>query len=258
MGVVELLLGVIFAICVGIGVSMTPSALTAGEFWAARVCFVIAAVALCAAYFYWLHEGDRNQYLRIFFGIVVGVLAIVGTTEAIYWVNNREQALTQQNKSTTPPDVAIRFVYSKSPALILVNKSSVIARNIKWTVALWNMDLPDRNDPLPIPVSTFDWIRPHEEGGPQNLFESPLVSPLLKPGNRLFGSAAVSCPECARGRTYIVYIVWGHNGWFSEVESEKSGKILIPPNFLKASRIEYFKRLEATIPAQSRTPIGER
>ena len=56
------------------------------------------------------------------------------------------------------PDVALRFVYPKSPALVLVNQSAVIARDIKWTVVLWNMDLPDRNDPLPIPVSTFDWI----------------------------------------------------------------------------------------------------
>jgi hypothetical protein len=156
------------------------------------------------------------------------------------------------------PDVTLRFVYPKSPALILVNQSPVIAKDIKWTVALWNMDLPDRNDPLPIPVSTFDWIRPHDEGGPQNLFDGPLVSPLLKQGNRLFGSASVVCPESARGRTYIVYIVWGDSGWFAEVENEKPGRILIPPNFSKTSRIEYFKALEAAVPAQSRVAIGER
>jgi len=80
----------------------------------------------------------------------------------------------------------------------------------------------------------------------------------LKEGNRLFGSASVVCPECARGRTYIVYIVWGDSGWFSEVENEKSGKIIIPPNFLKTSRIEYFKALEAAVPAQSRMAIGKR
>ena len=154
------------------------------------------------------------------------------------------------------PDVALRFVYPKSPALVLANQSAVIARDIKWLVILWNMDLPDRNDPLPIPVSTFDWIRPHTQGGPQNLFGSPIVASLLKPGNRLFGSASVICPECARGRTYIVYIVWDDGGWFSEVENEKSGNPLTPPNFLEASRIEYFKALEAAASTQSRTPIG--
>ena len=155
------------------------------------------------------------------------------------------------------PDVALRFVYPKSPALILDNQSAVIARDIKWTVLLWNMDLPDRNDPLPIPVSTFDWLRPHDQGGPQNLFGSPHVAPLLKPGNRLFGSAAVICPECARGRTYIVYIVWNDSGWFSEVEHVKSGTPFEPlnSNFLKEGRIAHFNALKLMAPAQSRTPI---
>jgi hypothetical protein len=156
------------------------------------------------------------------------------------------------------PDVTLRFVYPKDPALVIANPSDSIARDIKWMVALWNMDLPDRNDPLPIPVSTFDWIRPHDEGGPQNLFDSPLVAPLLRQGNRLFGSASVSCPECARGRTYIVYIVWGEGGWVSEVENENSGKIIVPNNFLRETREAYFKQLEAAIPEKSRIQVGER
>ena len=155
-------------------------------------------------------------------------------------------------------DVKLRFVYPKEPALVITNPCGAAAKNIKWTVALWNMDLPDRNDPLPIPVSIFDWIKPHEEGGPQNLFSSPLVAPLLKPGNRLFGSASVDCPECVRGRTYVVYIVLGSGGWFSEMETEKSGDILIPKNFLKESREEYFKSLEAAVPVASRLPIAEK
>ena len=153
--------------------------------------------------------------------------------------------------------MTLRFVYPKSPALILVNNSDAIAKNIKWSVALWNMDIPDRNDPLPIPVSTFDWIKPHDEGGPQNLFSSRIVSPLLKQGNRLFGSVALDCPECKRGRTYIVKITWDEGGWYSEIENGTPGKLLIPPNFLIESRIKYFKALEAAVPEQSRIPIGE-
>ncbi len=169
-----------------------------------------------------------------------------------------DRVIKQMAQEAIPPVVALRFVYPKSPALVLMNQSEAIARNIKWMVTLWNMDLPDRNDPLPIPATLFDFIRPHDEGGPENLFSGPLVSPLLKPGDRLFGSASVICPECARGRTYFVYIVWGEGGWFSEVEGEKSGRLLIPGNFLKESRIEYFKALEAAVPAQLRTPIAER
>src|SRR5271169_4391850 len=105
------------------------------------------------------------------------------------------------------------------------------------------MDLPDRNDPLPVPVQTFDWIKGHDKGGPQSLFSGPLVSPLLEHGNRLFGSATVDCPACTRGRTYIVYIVWGEGGWFSEVENEKSGHLIIPKDFLRDTREAYFKEL---------------
>jgi hypothetical protein len=166
--------------------------------------------------------------------------------------------LKQMYKEAVPPEVALGFVYPKSPALILINQSAAIARNIKYSVVLWNMDLPDRNDPLPIPITLFDWLRPNERGGPQNLFSGADVAPLSKPGDRLFGSATVICSECARGRTYIVYIVWGEDGWFSELENEQSGHILIPPNFSlsKESRAEYFKILEAAVPAQSRTPIA--
>ncbi len=153
------------------------------------------------------------------------------------------------------PDLALRFIYPESPALVLINQSPVVAKDIKWTVALWNMDLSERNDPLPIPVSTFDWIRPHNEGGPQNLFDALSVKPLLKPGDRLFGSASVCSPDCIQGRTYIVYIVWEKLGWYAEVEGEKSGNILIPSNFLKPSRELYFQALENMVPLNSRISI---
>jgi len=154
------------------------------------------------------------------------------------------------------PEVSLRFVYPKSPALVIVNPSDSVARDIKWALALWNMDLPDRNDPLPIPISTFDWIKPHDEGGPENLFGTPLVAPLLKPGNRLFGCATVDCPGCSRGRTYIVYIVWDQDGWFSEINVDKPGKLIIPRNVLRESREAYFKSLEAAVPGSARIPIG--
>jgi hypothetical protein len=69
---------------------------------------------------------------------------------------------------------------------------------------------------------------------------------------------SVLCPECSRGRTYIVYIVWGKSGWFSEVENEKTGKLIIPANFLKEAREAYFKALEAAVPEKSRIPIAQR
>lgn len=156
------------------------------------------------------------------------------------------------------PDVSLRFIYSKNPNLVIVNQSDSIARDMKWMLAIWNMDLPDRNDPLPIPISTFDWLKPHTVSGPLGLFSNSLVSPLLKPGDHLFGSASISCPNCSRGRTYIVYIIYGKSGWYSEVEGEGSGNLIIPKNFLRNTRETYFRELEAQVPQKNRIPIVDR
>ena len=71
----------------------------------------------------------------------------------------------------------------------------------------------------------------------------------------MFGSASVCSPDSVAGKTYIVYIVWGKGGWYSEEKGEKSGNILIPYNLSKNTRQEYFKALEAAAPVQSRIPI---
>ena len=151
--------------------------------------------------------------------------------------------------------VGVRFVAPTDPLLVIVNQSSVVARDIKWTLALWNMELPDRDDPLPIPVTTFDWLRPNDESGPTSLFDTPLVAPLVKKGDRLFGSIGITCPTCSLGRTYIVYIVWGTGGWFAEIEDPKAGAVIIPTNLHREFRDKYFDALDATVPSEKRIPI---
>lgn len=166
------------------------------------------------------------------------------------------------------PDVTLRFIYPASPALVLVNQSAALARDIKWSVVLWNMDDPrtyvnanpgpDAHDPLPIPVATFDFLRPHTSGGPQNLFNTPLVAPHIKEGQRLFGSASVICPLCARGHTYIVSIIWGRAGWYVEALNSKEGELLIPPNFKKDTVASYYREILAQTPEVARIPIRDK
>jgi hypothetical protein len=173
--------------------------------------------------------------------------------------SSQENLTPKPTNGRAPPnmqsDVAMHFINAKSPSLVLVNRSEAMARNIKWAVEVWNMDLPDRNDPLPIPVQTFDFIRGHNEAGPQSIFQDSINAGLVKPGNRLFGSATVDCPDCIRGHSYIVYIAWGRSGWVSEVLNEKLGRILAPPNFSASERSKYFDNLEATARPESRMPI---
>lgn len=145
---------------------------------------------------------------------------------------------------SSAPDVVLRFVYPEDPALLIVNLSDSVARDMKWEVILWNKDLPDRNDPLPIPVATFDWLKPHTAGGPQDLFDGPLVKPLLKNGDQLFGCASIDCPTCIRARTYFVFITYGEGGWFAEVPDPKNEGLLVPKSFSKPDRDAYFSFIE--------------
>ena len=175
---------------------------------------------------------------------------ILGGLPAIWnWTKEKEKSETQL------PDVTLRFVYPKSPALVLMNPSNKVAKQIKWVVVLWNLDLPERTDPLPIPTSMFDFIRPHSEGGPLNLFNVPAITPLLKPGNRLIGSASVQCPDCLRGRTFIVSIIWGDSGWFTEVLDKSDGSIIAPPFFNREKIMEYATQLNALVPEKARRSI---
>jgi hypothetical protein len=141
--------------------------------------------------------------------------------------------LKMSNAGETAPDVTLRFIYPEMPALVLVNVSNKVAREIKWSVAIWNIDdpraylnpgaAPNAHDPLPIPVSTFDFLRPRTASGPQTLFNSPAILPHVKQGQRLAGSASVICPECGRGRSYLVHILFGEGGWYTEVLDKQEG-----------------------------------
>jgi hypothetical protein len=172
-----------------------------------------------------------------------------------------------QARSGTPaPDVTLKFVYPKNPALLLINQSAVVARDIHYEVALWDLDtLSERTDPLPMPSQNVDWIRPHSSAGPQNLFFTQLVRPLVKPGDRLIGSAAVSCADCVHGHTFIVYIEWNNGGWVWEATGLDNGQqvrgvdgeLIIPKKFTKAAIERYADDLLRKNPNRVRVSIGE-
>jgi hypothetical protein len=155
------------------------------------------------------------------------------------------------------PDVTLRFIYPTEPALQLVNQSGVTARDIKWMVVLWNLDMPDHTNPLPIRAQNFDFIMPHSPGGPEGLFDAPMAASLVRTGDHLIGSASVSCPDCARGHTFVVYITLGKGGWFTEVLDKTSGEVLTPRHLTRLEIAKYAQTLLSLVPQSARTPIGE-
>lgn len=151
--VVPLLIGI------GIGVlSMTPP-----EFVLARCCFALAAALFLGKVGWWLAGSEIARLEKAFLAFLLFGAAGWGWVESWRWIASRE-ALAIEARSQKPPeppkveipeapDVTLRFIYPNEPALVLVNQSGVTARDIKWTVALWNLDMPERTDPLPISVS---------------------------------------------------------------------------------------------------------
>jgi hypothetical protein len=74
MGLVELLLGVVFAVSLGVGIGLGAMG-DAGnfEFWVARAAFVVAALAVAAAFWVWWNEDVRPNWHVIIFGLVAGL-----------------------------------------------------------------------------------------------------------------------------------------------------------------------------------------
>lgn len=166
------------------------------------------------------------------------------------------------------PEGGLRFVHPELPMLVLDNNSSAIARDIKKMVGIWNADDlrtyvagSSGDDPLPIPVSTFDMLRPHTSSGPESLFQPSVNAGYIKPGNRLIGSIGVICPTCSRGHTYVVYIVWGKEGWYAEVpqyndKQLNEGQVVVPRRITKENLDQFFKSIEQT-PKSERHQIKE-
>jgi hypothetical protein len=91
VGLIEIVLGVVIAIAVGAAVALTNSGTTATEFWIARALFLVGAASLIAAYVCWIWNDPPDPSWRVLLGALAGVLALAGTTEAIFWVNFRER-----------------------------------------------------------------------------------------------------------------------------------------------------------------------
>ncbi len=156
------------------------------------------------------------------------------------------------------PDLGMALVYPNEPAIVFVNRSGVVLREPKYSPGIWNLDRinPETGGPkiLPIPVESGDWIRPHGSQGPDAFIGQANAKQFWKDGDRLFGAVTVTCPTCVTTRTYIVYIVCGKGGWYSE---------LLSPTTLTWSDLSKLAKsgvddFLANIPDSSRIQISER
>jgi hypothetical protein len=140
-------------------------------------------------------------------------------------VHRKPKQSEKHSDSPEKPDIHLALVYPKAFAIVLYNSSGVLLEKPKYAPGIWNLDRLNESGNAPtliIPVFEGDWIRPHESMGPENVFDSPLVKPAVKPGDRLFGFITVTCPTCLVNREYWVYEVFDEGGWYCELPKGKA------------------------------------
>jgi hypothetical protein len=123
------------------------------------------------------------------------------------------------------PDISARLISKKELTVALINVSppGIVVRDPKLTLVIWDLDLPDHDEPLPegrVITKTFDgkWIRQEEIFIVIRFTRVPEVAALIKPGHRLFGWMTVTCPDCIRTKAYWIYTIHGEGGWYTEIQ----------------------------------------
>ena len=126
------------------------------------------------------------------------------------------------------PDIGMEFINPGDVAFRMVNLSNVTLRDPKYYFVLTDLDAPRTvningtmvSQILPIPAFTDagDFLKPKAKFlGRAIVSTFPAVQSLVKPNDRICGTATVSCPDCLRDRHYFLYFVVGSGGWYYEV-----------------------------------------
>lgn len=204
------------------------------------------------------------SYLRGHYSVIAGALgsSLIGILYflmVLYAVMSSDKA--------PEPDVTARFLGRSPTSIVLMNNSNVPAEQIKWAPFLFNLDEAIRAEnenrqvliqPLAVPSQLFDFLKPHQESLPMDVFQQRLGVLNVRESDRIIGSVSIQCPRCARGHTYIVFVVPGKTGWSWEQKGNDSGLGIRPTNGYPQGIIDFYNAIEAYIPQDYRTTIYER
>ena len=97
MGLIEILwtlTGVAVPLLLGTAWAMVG--LAPPEFWIARIAIILAAIIFCGTALIWLVLLGWPALGRISAAVALGALSLVGVSEALQWVNVREQFVIAQ------------------------------------------------------------------------------------------------------------------------------------------------------------------
>ena len=160
----------------------------------------------------------------------------------------------------TRPDVVLVFSNPAAPSFRIQNVSSVVARDIRYQLGLWDLDARDtapgagpRN--LKVPIQSVSYARGEASVGPWVIEELANVNPRVPAGHVIFGVASVQCPDCVTKREYWVYFKKGEAAWvapMSPAESVDAGGRLA--SILSAGSA-YEAAIQSAVGASSRSRV---
>jgi hypothetical protein len=178
------------------------------------------------------------------------VLAIIGFP---FLVIGGLYTIAQVRNFTARPDLEVVIVNERGPAVLVVNTSNRIAREPKYGTVLWNLNAGDEKvmEPLPIPTTSGDPIRPGEAWGPNTWSMLPAVKAQLNNGDLVFGWVDVLCPDCAHRRRYWVHFKFGEQGWFAEARTRTQSRRI------RRTLARNPAAINTLIPTERRVPIRD-
>jgi len=155
-------------------------------------------------------------------------------------------------ESESPVQLSAAFYNPQAPSIVVSNPSDHVAENVNYGMVLF------RTSDLALfsfSTQTIGYVKPRESTAPYLMPTTPGYSEnnaRIADGDELTGSVSIDCPKC-KIQTYIIHLVWGHNGWFYE-SPQKAGYV-VPKDMSKDGRAKYIQLLTSDIFAKQRTEI---
>ena len=158
------------------------------------------------------------------------------------------------------PDAALEITQVSDPHIALRNVGSTVLREPRYTLTLASLDTAKWGDNGILPVlrtnvanfTQNDWLRPGDGFGGFAMFDDG-HKPL--PMSRIFGWASCSCPTCARERWYLLYLVFGAEGWYYEIPKGESINRVFFNSLFGKSREDQDALLRVGIPLSDRKQL---